>query len=81
LVVVFAAFNVKPSPSAPNSSAVLLHLKASRSAQATEVEALGRELKPGDNDVPKPEQKFEQKRAKREPFGLMLCAGLGNWRI
>jgi len=33
-----------------------------------------------DNVVPKPKPSTAMKRAKRDPIGLLLCVGFGNWR-
>ena len=75
-----AAFNVKPSPSEPNNSAALLHLKASRYARRTAGEAPALKPKLADYVALKLKPFTAMKRAKRDPIGLKLWVGLGRWR-
>jgi hypothetical protein len=62
-----AAFNVKPSPSEPNNSAALLHLKASRYARRTAGEAPALKPKLADYVALKLKPSMEERPARREP--------------
>ena len=77
-MVIYAVFNVKPSPSAPSSSAVPLPQKVRPNADSMVAHQLAPSHPKADNVVPKLKPSTGVKRAKRDLIGLRLCVGLGR---
>ena len=75
-----AAFNVKPSPNAPNSSAEPPPQKVIQSAGFMVEPRLDLRQSKADNVALKLNESMAMKRAKHDQIGVVLCVGSGYWR-